>query len=157
MIPNRKVSLFWGLHKVVKVVIYDVFLSQQSYPGLKLKEPMLTYEKLVEIHYECGLDQPGDRAFVTRLMRELFTMETLLNCSVSGKPSNMHRDRMAKQKFDPAVIHFIYERFCERVAALSMSPFLEQERTKKSVFNRYIACTCNLAMKNHILRMKKNI
>jgi hypothetical protein len=109
---------------------------------------MLTNERLLEIHSKCSNDQSGDRHFVMRVIREIFPTKVLLNSSRSGKRPN-RPDVPPKKKLDPVILDFVYVKMRERIAALTGQHFeFNHERSKRSLFNRYITATLNMEINN---------
>ncbi|EDS42792.1 conserved hypothetical protein [Culex quinquefasciatus] len=63
--------------------------------------PEVSLQFLQDLNYKSGPGEKGDRCFISKLAVAVFGVDTLVNSSVTGRPSNAHRDLPPKPSLCP--------------------------------------------------------
>lgn len=77
--------------------------------------PEVSLQFLQDLNYKSGPGEKGDRSFITKLAVAVFGVDTLVNSSVTGRPSNAHRDLPPKPSLCPQKMAAIGLKLFERV------------------------------------------
>uniref|UniRef100_A0A8D8MT21 BEN domain-containing protein 5 n=1 Tax=Culex pipiens TaxID=7175 RepID=A0A8D8MT21_CULPI len=77
--------------------------------------PEVSLQFLQDLNYKSGPGEKGDRSFISKLAVAAFGVDTLVNSSVTGRPSNAHRDLPPKPSLCPQKMAAIGLKLFERV------------------------------------------
>lgn len=97
-----------------------IFTDMSNAPeGIGFKQhpalPEISVEYLQNLNYKSGPGEKGDRSFVSKLAVAVFGVETMVNSSVTGRPSNAHRGLPPKPSLCPQKMAAIGLKLFERV------------------------------------------